>query len=144
MIEVANLQAAVPITDGLVRLVERAVSAALAEGGAAPEAEVSVALVDDATILGLNRRWRGRDEPTDVLAFPQGDPDLLGDVVISLETARRQAEAAGQALEAELAWLAVHGALHLLGYDHHSAGEARAMRAAEGAALARLGLERPS
>ncbi len=80
--------------------------------------------MDDAAIQDLNRTYRGVDAPTDVLAFPMREgrfgrlsPDLLGDVVISAETARRQAGAG--AFRAELALLLVHGILHLVGYDHH-------------------------
>jgi rRNA maturation RNase YbeY len=97
---------------------------------------LSVALVDDATMQQLNREWRGKDRPTDVLAFAQRegeaphDPSLLGDVVISIPTAERQAERRGWPLERELTELLVHGILHLLGYDHEgSSTEARRMRA---------------
>jgi probable rRNA maturation factor len=86
---------------------------------------VTVALVSDARIRALNRRFRGRDRVTDVLAFPPGagpvPPGLgraLGDIVIARGRARRQARAAGHDLRAELRTLALHGLLHLLGYDH--------------------------
>jgi probable rRNA maturation factor len=100
--------------------------------------ELSIALVDDATIADLNERYRGVPRATDVLAFPlrEGDDDgcsgnLLGDVVISVETARRQARRAHRGLDAVVARLLVHGTLHLLGHDHERAGEARRMRAEE-------------
>lgn len=106
-------------------------------------AELSILLVSDPEMRALNRRWRGRDRPTDVLAFAQregagGAPDgLLGDVVISVETARRQAKARGASLAGEGERLLVHGLLHLLGYDHErSAAEARRMQRRE-RALAR-------
>jgi rRNA maturation RNase YbeY len=76
----------------------------------------------------LNRRFRRQDRPTDVLAFPAGEPDRLGDVVIAAGVARRQARDAGPALGTELRLLALHGLLHLLGYDHD--GEADAGRMA--------------
>ena len=86
--------------------------------------EISIALVDDAAIRGLNARYRGKDTPTDVLSFAQeqeialpGVPKLLGDVVISVDTAARQADAGGRSLDDELCQLAIHGVLHLLGYD---------------------------
>ena len=99
-----------------------------------PEAEVGCLLVTDRRIRALNRRYRGEDHPTDVLAFPQvegggppGQPGLLGDVVISVETAARQAAGAGHSLEREAALLLIHGILHLLGHDHATAAERRRM-----------------
>jgi probable rRNA maturation factor len=104
--------------------------------------ELSLVLVSDRVMHELNRSWRGADRPTDVLAFAQADgvggaPDgLLGDVVISVDTARRQAVALGHSLVAESERLLVHGLLHLLGYDHErSAAEARRMRRRERALL---------
>lgn len=95
------------------------------EGAARPEIEVGVLVTDDDGIRNLNRTYRGIDTPTDVLAFAMRDgvdadlhPEMLGDVVISLETARRQAEEQGRAVEDEIGLLAVHAALHLLGHDH--------------------------
>ncbi len=93
--------------------------------------ELAVSIVDDAEIRMLNRRYRGRDVSTDVLAFPQLDSDeagsarpaILGDVVISFETAQRQARAGGWTGEEELNRLLVHGLLHLLGYDHEAGPE---------------------
>ena len=86
--------------------------------------QVSIALVSDARVRALNRRYRHKDRPTDVLAFPAGDghpgPRILGDIVISTGLARRQAVAAGHSYTAELRVLALHGLLHLLGYDHHA------------------------
>jgi probable rRNA maturation factor len=109
-----------------------------------PDAELSVVLVSDRMIRTLNRRWRGKDRATDVLSFSQleGDGrapvDLLGDVVISVPTARRQARERGESLAREGERLLIHGLLHLLGYDHErSAAEAARMRRRE-AALARL------
>lgn len=86
-----------------------------------PQAELSIALVRDATIRVLNHRYRGEDKPTDVLSFPLADalqPFLLGEVIISTETAARQAERYGRPLREELQVLLIHGILHLLGYDH--------------------------
>jgi rRNA maturation RNase YbeY len=103
-----------------------------------PDAELSVLLVSDAVMRRLNREWRGIDRPTDVLAFaqaegPGGAPaGLLGDVVISVDTARRQAGERHTPLAAELDRLLIHGLLHLLGYDHErSVAEARRMRRRE-------------
>ena len=101
-------------------------------------AELSVLLVSDAEMRKLNRDYRGRDRPTDVLAFaqregPGGAPDgLLGDVVISVDTARRQAAERRLTPGTESERLLVHGLLHLLGYDHErSAAEARRMQRRE-------------
>jgi probable rRNA maturation factor len=97
--------------------------------------ELSVSLVDDATIQALNRDYRRKDKPTDVLAFPLLDPvpaepeGLLGDVILSVETARRQASKHRRTLLDELTMLLAHGLLHLLGHDHATDAEERAMTA---------------
>jgi len=112
----------------------RALLAALGEA----EAELSVALVDDASGAKLNQRWRGRPGATDVLSFSLREGRharhrgaLLGDVVISVGVARRQARERAEPLEAECLRLLIHGVLHLLGYDHARPAEARVMRAKE-------------
>ena len=109
-------------------------------------AELSLVLVSDRVMHELNRRWRGKNRPTDVLAFSQREGagaapvGLLGDVVISVDTARRQAAALGHSVAVEAERLLVHGLLHLLGYDHErSAAEARRMRRKERALLRALG-----
>ena len=81
---------------------------------------VTVALVSDARVRALNRQYRRLDAPTDVLSFPAGEPSHLGDVVIATGVARRQARAAGHPLRTEVRVLALHGLLHLLGYDHET------------------------
>jgi probable rRNA maturation factor len=102
--------------------------------------EVSILLLDDAGIAALNGQYRGKPQPTDVLSFPLYtaeelagiQPDVLGDVVISLETAARQAERTRCALWEEMTRLLIHGVLHLLGHDHEQGpAAARAMRARE-------------
>ena len=100
--------------------------------------ELSIALVDDDAIAELNARHRGKDRPTDVLSFSLVEGEhadrrgaLLGDVVIGIETAARQARARHRSLDEEVARLLVHGTLHLLGHDHEEDEEARAMRAEE-------------
>jgi probable rRNA maturation factor len=115
----------------------------------AKRAEVSLVLCGDPAIRALNKRWRGFDKPTDVLSFPQlegeaspqpkGAPIALGDVVISLPTARRQAREAGKPLVDELALLWVHGLLHLLGYDHATKKGAARMFALQDRLLGRKG-----
>jgi probable rRNA maturation factor len=100
------------------------------------DAELSILLVDDATIQVLNREHRGKDRPTDVLAFPvdekpvRGSPRILGDVVISLETALRQARARKRSLVPEVRFLLAHGLLHLIGYDHATRIQKRRMSSA--------------
>ena len=79
---------------------------------------VTVAVVPDARVRALNQRYRGQNRPTDVLSFPAGEPGELGDVVIAAGVAGRQARQAGHAMAVELRVLALHGLLHLLGYDH--------------------------
>jgi len=96
------------------------------------KAEVSVMLVNDKQIQNLNKRYRGIDRPTDVLSFPQNlktasQHQLLGDIVISIPTMRRQAKKAGHSVEFEFDMLTIHGLLHLLGYDHRSKRDARKM-----------------
>ncbi|NRA09147.1 MAG: rRNA maturation RNase YbeY [Myxococcales bacterium] len=103
-----------------------------------PDAEISISLVDDSAISELNAAYRKKQGATDVLSFSllEGEHSerrgaLLGDVVVSLETAARQAARGGRSLDQEVMRLLIHGALHLLGHDHQQAGEARRMRAEE-------------
>jgi probable rRNA maturation factor len=85
---------------------------------------MTVALVPDARIRALNLRYRRKDTPTDVLSFPADEPGVLGDVVIATGVARLQARQAGHSLQTEIRVLALHGLLHLLGYDHdHDDGQ---------------------
>jgi probable rRNA maturation factor len=89
--------------------------------------ELSIALVSDAQIKRLNKLYRNKDRPTDVLSFPIGEKVedwlILGDIAISVDTAKRQAKELGHSLEEELKRLLVHGLVHLLGYDHELGGE---------------------
>lgn len=110
--------------------------------------ELSVALVKDREIRALNRTWRQKDHATDVLSFPLGEtpgPGLLqlGDVVISVETARRQAAEYGHPLGHEVERYLAHGVLHLLGYDHLRPKERARMAAAEEKLLGRGGMLGP-
>jgi probable rRNA maturation factor len=100
--------------------------------------EVAVALVPDARVRQLNRRYRHKDAPTDVLSFPGSAPlqprtglTELGDIVIATGVARRQARAAGHPYQTELRVLALHGLLHLLGFDHHATADKGRMARAE-------------
>lgn len=105
--------------------------------------ELSILLCDDATIHELNRDFRGKDRPTDVLAFAMREgeggslhPELLGDVVISVESARRQAKEQGRPIATEVTFLLAHGLLHLLGFDHRTRSEERRMSARTDALMA--------
>ncbi len=105
--------------------------------------EISVVLCDDPFIQDLNRDYRQKDKPTDVLSFAQDDPNVLGDIVISLPTAARQAEAAGWPVESEIALLGIHGLLHLLGYDDETAAGAWEMQRRTEAVLTECGIDVP-
>ena len=110
-----------------------------------PEAELSILLVEDAEIAQLNRQYLSRPGPTNVIAFPMREgefadvsPQLLGDVVISVDTAEREGNESGMALEGRLDELLVHGILHLFGYDHEKNTTAARMMAEKSAALMAL------
>lgn len=111
--------------------------------------EVSVRFASDDEVRALNRRWRGKDRPTNVLSFPMAaeselaDAPLLGDIVLAHGVCAAEAEAAGIAIEAHATHLVVHGMLHLLGYDHETDAEAEAMEETERQTLAALGIADP-
>jgi probable rRNA maturation factor len=119
--------------------------------------EVSVRFTGDEEVRALNAAWRGKDQATNVLSFPMVEPDrldglaaaqggeaLLGDIVLAYGICAREAAEKGIAVEAHAAHLLVHGALHLLGYDHEQGeAEAEAMESVERAALARIGIADP-
>ena len=154
------------VADGhVVALVERAARAAAAAGapgdgdGPALLGELSVQLADDARTHRLNRDWRKRDRPTNVLSFPAIEPDhlagacrraasggppvLLGDVVVAFQTTAREADQMARPLADHLTHLVVHGVLHLLGWDHVDTDQAAAMEALEVRILAGLGVADP-
>lgn len=111
-----------------------------------PKASLSITLVGDATIRKLNREYRHKDRPTDVLSFPLGDASqqqLLGDVVISVATAKRQAAEYDATLERELERLLIHGILHLLGHDHHKRDERLRMEREERRLARAIGMPWP-
>jgi len=112
------------------------------------DAAISLTLVDDAAIRAINREHRGKDQPTDVLSFPlEPEPfaqeQLLGDIVISLETARRQAADYDATLQREVERLMIHGLLHVLGHDHMEPGERQEMEAEERRLAAAIGMPWP-
>jgi probable rRNA maturation factor len=121
-----------------------------------PRLQASLLFADDAEVHALNREWRGKDKPTNVLSFPmlardellalpaEGPPELLGDLALALETCAREAEEKGISLEHHATHLIIHGLLHLAGYDHEtSPQDAREMELLEINALAQLGIADP-
>jgi probable rRNA maturation factor len=121
--------------------------AALALGGRARAAELSVLLVGPARSRSLNRAYRGRDRATNVLSFPAGDAvgaaRALGDLVICPQVLAREAREQGKSARAHWAHLVIHGTLHLAGYDHERAADARRMERREVRLLRRLGIADP-
>lgn len=125
VIDITNNQDKLPFPSSFRVLIRRAVKAALKSEAFDRPCEVSVTIVDNEEIHTINLEHRGIDRPTDVLSFPMFDEDfddgeacVLGDIVISLEKAKEQAESYGHSIEREIAFLTVHSVLHLLGYDH--------------------------
>jgi probable rRNA maturation factor len=138
-IAIASPQETVPVDRGAMRAVARAVL----EGEGQPDADISLAFVDNATIHQLNKRYLDHDEPTDVLSFPLSGPGarrLQGELVIGAEMALQQAQAGGHDVQAELSLYVIHGLLHLCGYDDHAAADAEQMREKERHYLKLLGL----
>lgn len=140
-----------PAEPSLHALLSRALAAALDEIGAAGgTSEISALFTDDAHVRALNREWRGKDSPTNVLSFPAfpvapGDalPPMLGDIVLASETVSREAHLEGKSFDHHLTHLVVHGFLHLLGHDHVDDEEAEAMEALERRILSRLAIPDP-
>ncbi len=134
---------------GLATLAERAVAATLAGRGAA--GPVTLLFTSDAEMQVLNRDWRGKDRPTNVLSFPSpggmalpdGEEAPLGDIALAFETVGREAAEQGKTAAHHTTHLIVHGMLHLLGYDHETDGEAEEMENEERLILARLGIADP-
>lgn len=104
--------------------------------------EVAVTFVDNNQIQQLNRQFRDKDKATDVLSFPLEEEDALGDIIISIPKAKEQAEQYGHSFEREMGFLAVHGFLHLLGYDHETEEEEKAMFGRQERILQEYGLTR--
>ena len=133
---------------------ERRLAEALRLAGQPENSQLSVTFVDDARIQALNLEYRGKDRPTDVLSFPlmeaqelaevpvEAIPRMLGDIVVSVETARRQATEYGHAMDREIGFLLVHGLLHLLGEDHETPGQDARMRERQRQLLDAWGLPR--
>ncbi|SHM05894.1 probable rRNA maturation factor [Caldanaerovirga acetigignens] len=151
-VTINDMQDKIKVDQELQELIKKAVELTLDLEKADPKAEVSVALVDNAYIRQLNKIYRGKDEPTDVLSFSLGDESfiggyeeiehLLGDIVVSLEKAEEQANIYGHSFKREVVYLLVHGTLHLLGYDHENDEQRKVMREKEERILRALGLSR--
>lgn len=137
--------------------IEKLLQFAAAEEGVADGAEVSVTIVNNEEIQKINKEYRGKDYPTDVISFAleedvEGEveiigadmPPVLGDIIISVDKAREQAEEYGHSLMRELGFLTVHGFLHLLGYDHMTEEEEKEMFTKQKEILNRYGLSRSS
>ncbi len=152
---VKNNQVNVKIPSGIRLLIRRCCHAVLVSEGFTQNAEVSVSFVSNSEIRSLNKVYRNKDSVTDVLSFPLTDSDgtmetnsetgfvLLGDIVISIETAVKQANIYGHSLDREIGFLTVHSMLHLLGYDHETSKlDERIMREKEEAVLEKLGISR--
>ena len=149
-----NNQSEVPLTYKLKMLVRDAVEATLDYEQYGNPCEVSVTFVNNEEIHALNKKFRGVDRPTDVLSFPlfdyEGESEepavdelmgMLGDVVLSMEQAKAQAEEYGHSFQREVAFLTVHSMLHLLGYDHETGEEDEAdMRRRQSAIMEQMGL----
>jgi probable rRNA maturation factor len=127
----------------LVVDVRRAARLALAKLPQPASSGLTVLLADDARLEALNRQFRGKPKATNVLAFPSAGEAYLGDVAIAYGVTVREARAAGKSIHDHTLHLAVHGVLHLLGYDHETAREARIMEPLEAAILAELGIADP-
>lgn len=139
-VEITRLGAGTKYPTAALRKIAETLLRALKQG----RAELSIALVGDREMRPLNRKYRNKKKTTDVLSFfvedqPMFGAKILGDVVISVEQARRQAKARGKTLKSEMATLLIHGILHLLGYDHEkSPRQAKIMFACERKLFARL------
>jgi probable rRNA maturation factor len=151
---VKNNQTEVKVPVGIRLLIRRCCQAVLSTKGYKENAEVSVSFVSNTEIKKLNGIYRNKDSVTDVLSFPlsvNGETEIsketgynmLGDIVISLETAVKQAQNYGHSLEREIGFLTVHSMLHLLGYDHETSTlDERIMREKEESVLEKLGISR--
>ena len=130
---------------GLATRIRRAAQEALREGGGAENSEITILLTTDRELQALNLRFRRKDAATNVLSFPAAHDGLayLGDVAIAYGVAAKEAKAAGKALADHAVHLAVHGVLHLLGYDHETARQANVMEPMEVRILSGFGIVNP-
>lgn len=143
------------VDEAFVDLIQRILEFAAEKEDVKTESEVSVSFVDNKEIQEINRNYRQKDQPTDVISFAMQElgegemnilnedmPQMLGDIVISVDKAKEQAEEYNHSLERELGFLALHGFLHLLGYDHMNEEEEKEMFGRQEEILHEFGLER--
>ena len=157
IINLENDQTRIDLADSVLERLQQGLQAVAQLNALEEDAEVDVTIVDDEEIHALNRDYRGMDKPTDVLSFAldeeaedSDEPELIGgpeehlygDIIISAETALRQAEEYGHGLEREMTYLAVHGMFHLLGYDHMTDDDKAVMREMEEKIMKKVHLER--
>ena len=157
IINLENDQTRIDLADSVLERLQQGLQAVAQLNALEEDAEVDVTIVDDEEIHALNRDYRGMDKPTDVLSFAldeeaedSDEPELIGgpeehlygDIIISAETALRQAEEYGHGLEREMTYLAVHGMFHLLGYDHMTEDEEKEMFGYQREILDSIGLTR--
>ncbi len=105
--------------------------------------ELSIVLADNGFVQKLNKEWRGKDKPTNVLSFPQDEPTMLGDIILAYETVKAEADAQNKRFEDHTTHLIAHGLLHLLGHDHEEDEEAEIMEALEIEILDALNIKNP-
>lgn len=158
-ISIENLQDKVEFNESIEKLITKVSGLVIDTEGVKIDCKVDITLVDDAKIQEINNEYRNINSPTDVLSFPiiegcegqinpeVGDYDedghaMLGDIIISLETAKRQAEEYGHSFEREVAFLVTHGMLHLLGFDHEEEEQEKKMLEEQEKILTKAGLKR--
>ena len=159
-IAIDNEQDVIEYNSKLEELIIKTVETSLSHEGFSIPSEISILLTDDFNIQRINKEYRGIDRPTDVLSFPMTDISkgklnascgdfnmdenllMLGDIVISMETVKRQAEEYGHSFEREMAFLVTHGMFHLLGYDHQNEKDEKEMIQKQEEVLEKLGLKR--
>ena len=160
LVYIENEQSRIDITEEHENMIRNTAMESLKQEGIGVACEVDILLTDDEAIRQINARFRNVDAPTDVLSFPMAsmekgkiidtgndsDPDegllVIGDIVISVETAMRQSEQYGHSFEREIAFLTAHGMYHLMGYDHEVAHDEKEMTEKQEAVLGKLGLRR--
>ena len=140
IVTLENNQTEIAIPEELEETLKKAMEIVAKKEALGPNTEVDITIVDNAEIHTLNREYRGIDRPTDVLSFALDEGDEEPDVIISAPRAVEQGEEFGHGLTREMTYLAVHGMLHLLGYDHMEEADKRVMRAREEEILRELDL----
>ena len=152
---ISNLQVKVEVSEKLYEVIKNVINTTLLVEVIPKSVEISIVLVDNEYIQKLNMKYRNKDVPTDVLSFAlresyEDEPEVfqiwdeepMGDIVVSLEKAKEQAQEYGHSFEREVGYLVVHGMLHLLGFDHMDDEETKIMRKKEEAILAKADLKR--